>query len=518
MSLTIHKEELDQRQLAMTIEVPEERVDKEMRRLAKQLAKNIRIPGFRPGRAPYQVILKRFGKEGVRAQAVEEMLNNVLVEALDQEKIEPYARPTLDEMELEPTVVKLTVPLAPEVTLGDFRSERKEIEPIEVTDAAVDEALERFRQSKATTEEVERPAAEGDSVKLVGKGEIVPLEGEDEEGDINANNVLFDTEEGIDFILDKNTTFAETNFVDEIIGMSVGDEKSFTITYPEDYEVSDFAGRQAKFDLELISIENRTVPELDDELIQEAGFEDLDEMKAKYREDLVRQAEEGQKSETLEAWIDTLHESAELDYPPAAIEQELDEALEKLKEQVKSYQWEWADYLASQETTEAEIRETWREDTVRNFERSLVLSKFIEAERLKISDEELEAHVDKQLERFSDMEMDDNMRQAMRQMFLGQDGIQRVANEIMVNKAFDRIKLILEGNAPDLDALEAEEAAAAEAAKLERENPLLAPDDQDEETEAQGDDAADEKVAENPAVESEDDAEEEETKEEEAAE
>ena len=466
MSLTIHKEEMEQRQLALTIEVGEERVTNEMKRLARQLARNVRIPGFRPGKAPFQVILKRFGREGVRAQAVEEMLNDVLVEAMEQEELVPYARPTLDDLELEPTVFKVTVPLEPTVTLGDFREERKELDTVEISDEAVDQAIEDFRQGKAVTEEVDRPAAEGDIVTLSGKGTIVPQEDEevDEENpDVNANNVLFDSEDGLEFVLDDEQTFVGTSFVDEIIGLSVGDEKTFTITYPDDYEVSDFAGRQAQIEIEVLENKSRTVPDLDQELIEDAGYEDLEEMKAKYRENLENMAEQELKSQTLEEWIDVLHEAAELDYPPAAIEEELDQAVENLKQQVSSYNWDWDDYLSTQETTVADMREQWREDSVRNFERALVLREFIAAERLQVKNDELEAKVDEQMEQFADM--DDELREAMRNVYLGQDGIQRMANELMIDKAYERIQVILAGDAPDLDALEAEEEAERKAAE-----------------------------------------------------
>lgn len=495
MSLTIHKEEMEQRQLALTIEVGEERVTNEMKRLARQLAKNVRIPGFRPGKAPFQVILRRFGREGVRAQAVEEMLNDVLVEAMEQEELVPYARPTLDDLELEPTVFKVTVPLEPTITLGDFREERKELETVEISDEAVEQAIEDFRQGKAVTEEVDRPAEDGDIVTLSGKGTIVPLEDEevDEENpDVNANNTLFDTEDGLEFVLDAEQTFVGTSFVDEIVGLSVGDEKTFTITYPDDYEVSDFAGRQAQIEIEVLEIKSRTIPDLDQELIEEAGYENLEEMKVKYRENLENMAEQELKSQTLEEWIDVLHESAELDYPPAAIEEELDQAVENLKQQVSSYNWDWDDYLSAQETTVNEMREQWREDSVRNFERALVLREFIAAERLQIKNEELEAKVDEQMEQFSDM--DDELREAMRNVYLGQDGIQRIANEIMIDKAYERIQVILGGEAPDLDALEAAEEAERAAAEAALEAEAAAADE--EESAEEADAAEDEDVVE----------------------
>ncbi len=457
MSLTIHTEEMEKRQLAMTIEVDEARVTGEMKRVARKLAKDVRIPGFRPGKAPLQVILKRFGEEGVRTQAVEEMLQDVLVEALEESQVEPYVRPTLDDMEISPKVTfKLTIPLAPEVTLGDYRAIRKEIEPVAISEEAVDEAIERLRQSKATTEEVDRPAQAGDLIKIAGKGTIVPV-ADGDEADANADNVIFDSADGLEFVLDPEVTFAGTGFVDELIGLSTGDQKSFSIRYPDDYEVSDFAGREASFDVTVLNLQVREVPEIDEEFLQSAGFDTVDALREQYREDLETQAGEEQKSKVMEEWIDELSALATLNYPPAAIEEELDESLENLKKQVQSYGWEWSDYVRSQNISENDLREGWREDATRNFERAIVLREFIRAEKLKIGEEELDAMVDTQMSRFG--QLDDEMKQAMRNVFLSPEGVQRMANDIMVDKAYERITSILGGSAPDLDALEAGETA-----------------------------------------------------------
>ena len=109
MTLTIHKEEDEQRQLALTIEVEEKRVEQAMRKTARKLAGNLHVPGFRRGKAPYNVILRRFGRDAVRAEAVEEMIQPIFEEALDQLEEPPYAQANFDDMEMEPLVLKFTI-------------------------------------------------------------------------------------------------------------------------------------------------------------------------------------------------------------------------------------------------------------------------------------------------------------------------------------------------------------------------------------------------------------------------
>ena len=173
MTLTIQKEEDDKRQMKLTIEVDEARVERAMRQKANELAREIRIPGFRKGKAPYGVIVRRVGREYLRIEAVEDLVDEIFREVLAVEEIEPYAQPSMDDLEIEPLVMKFTVPLEPVVTLGAYREIRKEIEPIVISDEAVEEALEQVQTRHQTVEPVDRPIQAGDLVTFGGKGEFL---------------------------------------------------------------------------------------------------------------------------------------------------------------------------------------------------------------------------------------------------------------------------------------------------------------------------------------------------------
>ena len=192
MTLKIQTEQDDQRQLLMTIEVPEDRVEKQMRQTARKLAKEVSIPGFRRGKVPYQVLVKRIGRDALRTEAVEDMLQSVFTEALDEIDPDIYAPANFDDMEMEPLVLKFTIPLTPEVTLGEYRELRKEIEPVEVSEEALSEALERIQTQHQQLEDVDRPVEKGDMVTLSGKGELLPGEEEEEEPEAEAE----ETEDG----------------------------------------------------------------------------------------------------------------------------------------------------------------------------------------------------------------------------------------------------------------------------------------------------------------------------------
>lgn len=499
MTLTIHTEEDEQRQLKVTVEVPEERVEQQMKRTAREIARSVDIPGFRRGRVPYNIIVQRVGREALRSEAVEEILEPVFEETLAELDVTPYAQPKLDDLEMEPMVIKFTIPMEPTVELGDYRSIRRELPEVNVTDEAVQEALEHIRTHHEVLEPVDRPIEEGDVVTLSGTGKIA----EDDEVD-----VIFD-EERIELLMDPETTFAGTDFVKNLIGLEVGDHHEFTITFPEDEEEAaaatedlgddlleedveepdtgdveagdenagseagdSLAGEEASFSVTILDVKSRYLPELDDELAREEGdYESLDEMREAVRKDLWEQAEADARDELFDDVMEQVIDGAHIIYPPAVVEEEIDSMVQSLKQQVTRSGWEWSDYLMLQGETEDSLRESYQENAVERVKSGLVLRKFIEEERLSVEEDEVEDAIDERLsDRFDDNE---ELREQMRDFFRQGQGLEMVTGELVMDKVFDRMEAIVTGNAPSLEALaateEEEEAAPAEDAAAEEE-------------------------------------------------
>lgn len=467
MTLTIEKQEDEQRQLQLTIGVAETRIDQAMRQYAKKLARDLRIPGFRPGKAPYSIIMQRFGEEYLRYEVVEEMLNDLLQEALEAEQIVPYARPSLDNLDLSPTILYVTVPLEPLVDLGDYRAIRRDFPAVDVTEAAVDSAIEAVLERMGKVEEVERPAELGDSVKVTGVGALIPADAaEDWSVTHESEEQIFHDHNGTDFPLDAAKTFAGTEFVANLVGVQAGDERDFVITFPADYEVSDFSGRQAQFKLEILGVQSRDLPELTDELAKEVdeSYETIADLRAGERQKLQTAAESQARSDFLNEMVETLRAQATLTYSPTIVTVELEERVDEMKKQVKQYGWEWDAYLKMQNITEEDLHGRWRDDAVQQVERSLILRQLIQAEKLTVDAAEIEQAVDERMGRFGDME--DEMKATIRQLLLGENGLQTMANDLMLDKVLDRLKAIVAGNAPDLNELE-ELATADDAAEQE---------------------------------------------------
>lgn len=452
MTLTIETKEDDQRQLTMTVQVSEDQVEQAMRQSARKLGRDIHIPGFRQGKAPYSVILRRVGRDALRADVAEELIQPVFAEAIETSEVEPYGGPSLDNMELEPLIFTFTVPLAPEVELGAYRQIRKEVEPVSVTDEAVEEALEQIRNRHQIVEEVDRAAALDDLVTVSGKGELVakPADEESEEEAADAAPEVIFEEESIDLLLDSEKLFAGTSFVDNLVGLSVGETKSFNFVFPDDFQSEELGGREAAFEITILNVKNRELPELDDELAKQEGeYETLDDLRVFLRENLEKEALSQAKNDLMEEMTDNLLEDAKMVYPPAAVEAEIDGMMEQFKQQITRSGWTWEDYIKLQGGSDEKMREDFRDSAVKSLERRLVLRQLLVDENLTVEEADVEAAVEERLSGFGDNE---DLRKSMGDYFRTGYGFDMISSEILMDKAYSRIKLILAGEAPDLEA------------------------------------------------------------------
>ena len=505
MTLTIHREEDEQRQLTLKVEVAESRVQQAMKETARKLAKDIRVPGFRQGRAPYNVILRRFGAEAVRAEAVEELVPVIFEEVIAEADVaeDMYGQPSLMNMEMSPLSMEFIVPLSPMVTLGDYRAIRKEIEPIEIADAAVEEEIERIQNQHQKLETVERPAELGDVVTLQGTGVLTPLPKEeaateedeaaaeaealveeveeeeetavsDAESDAETataddtdeddydeddydedDEVIFD-EARRDFLLDSRKVFSGTPFVENLVGLSAGEETEFSFVFPEDYEEESLVGREVTFQLSVLEVKLREVPAIDDELAKLNGrFETLDELREGIRKDLYEQAEQQAADDLSEAFVDDLLEDATMIYPPAAVELEISEMFNNLKQQVSTSGWDFNDFLRLQGQTEDDVRENFRESADKRLKRRLVMRQMILDEKITVAQEDIDAAVEQRIARFGDNE---DIKRGMREYFTRGQGFEMLSGQILSDKINERVRAIVTGAAPDLAELVAETA------------------------------------------------------------
>lgn len=453
MTLKIHTQEDDARQLTVTVEVDEERVENAMRKAARKYASDLRIPGFRPGKAPYGVIRGIVGEDALRQEAVEALVPGVFTEVgahLDAAEVAVMsnARPSLDDIEYTPLVLKFTIPLEPVVVLGDYRSVRQSVEPVEITPDAIDEAIETLRQSRATTEESNAPAAIGDEITISGVGYL-----DDDEADI-----IF-REEEMALFLEADVVYEGTPFGEALIGMVVGEEKSFDIAFPDPYEPDpSLNGRTAHMRISLHKVVRHILPELSDEFAASLpqAYESLEELRTATAERLQREAREQQRNDVIEKFIQQLVENVEaLSYPRGAIEAQIDHQIDDIKQMVKRINWDWDDYLVQSGRSEAEMRDDFEDNAVTIVERGIVFDEFLRRERLSLSMAEIDAEIEARVATYDAPELRTHMAR-----YLRDNSNSMLFEQLMSEKVYARILAIYSGEAPELTTADDDETAA----------------------------------------------------------
>ncbi len=433
-NLKIDTQELEDRQVELTVEVPEDRVTAAKRSSAKRLSKDTRIPGFRPGKAPYEVIVSKFGEEVIFDEALDILGQEAYRDALENAELDPYAPGSLEEVvSRDPLVLRFTVPLVPEVELGEYREIRIPFEAPEVTDEAVESMLEELRQRQALIEPVERPAEDSDIVVLDIHGELI-----DEENDEDVELVK---QEGISILLDEETDFPFKGIYEHLLGIAEGDEKTVEHTFPDDYTSEDLQNKRASFQLKCGGVKSRLVPEWSDDLAQSVGeFEDLLDLRIKIRESLTEQATQEAESAYAEQVMESVMEGAQVTYPPMVLENEVDHLLRDLEMRLSSQNLAFDDYLKIEGKTTAEIRDDLKPAAQERVSRGLVLGQVVEEENLKVSDEDIDEQIERMLEPLGDSGSD-----SLREVFDTPEGRNRIGLDLLSKKAMDRLMAISKG-------------------------------------------------------------------------
>ena len=419
----------DSHELLLKVEVPQDRVERALRKLAKELGRRMRIPGFRPGKAPAQLIIARFGREALLQEVAEEMVEDIFAEVIqtvDEDKIVPGA--SLRSIDFDPLTYEFVVPLKPEVDLGDYRSLRVPIEPVDEAEVLkmVDDELHHLLEHNKLWQPVDRPVQYGDLVTIRIK---MTVDGETE----------LEQDEW-EFIPDEKDPTLAPEFDAAIVGMKPGETKTFTITFPEDSQ-SPWAGKTAEFEVEVKGVKSEELPELTDELVAEnTEFETIEAFKQALEEEARAHLQSAAERKLNEELFKQLRESSTIRYAPATLAFEVDD-LEQEREQIhKMYGFESTQQLLElQGKSREEYREELEPDARIRLEERLLLDAIAEQERLEASDYEMETYL---REAGLDPEQTEKLIDALKHEENYRAFIRRL---VLRKKAFELLKAIARG-------------------------------------------------------------------------
>ena len=356
--MKVSTENLENCQAVLTVEAEASELDKSLNEAYHHLVSEVSIPGFRRGKAPRDILVQHVGKKNWLGEAFEHLIPQLYKQAIESQELEPIARPEIEIVQTEPLVFKAMVSLKPEVKLGDCHSIRLEPCPVvKITRKEVIVALEEFRERQGAWVPVNRPSELGDLVTM------------DVDASVEGNPWL--NHKGVLYELDKDSRSPVPGFASHLLGAEKNEERTFSLTIPGDYLVKEMCDKESVFKVTVSEIKEKQLPELDDELAQHAGYDNLAAMKKKATADLRAQAEARNRMELKQKALDALVEISEVNYPPVLEEEEIT-ALLRDEAQRLGFR-ELAEYLKKSNKTEEELKQELRPVAKKRLIRSLVL-------------------------------------------------------------------------------------------------------------------------------------------------
>ncbi len=420
MSLQVEK--LEHNMAKLTIEMPAEELEKAIESAYQREKGKISIPGFRKGKAPRKLIEQMYGREIFYEDAANALIPEAYEEAYDEcgEKI--VSSPRVDIVQLEagkPFIFTAEVALKPAVALGTYKGVEVDRIDVNVADAEIDAEIDREREKNARTVEI--------SDRTVRDGDIATI---DFEGFVDG--VAFNGGKGTDYPLTIGSGAFIPGFEEALIGAEIGRETEVNVTFPEDYSAADLAGKAAVFKCTVRKLQEKQIPELNDDFVEEVSEESdtVEEYRAEIRKKLTGRKEAEAKTEKEDAVIDAVIETAEMDIPEAMVETQQRQMVQEFAQRMQAQGISMEQYMQFTGTTSQELLEQVKPQVLKRIKSRLVLEAVAAAEHMEATEEEYEEELKSMGEAYQ-METD-----KVKEM-LEEDGREQVMEDICVRKAME---------------------------------------------------------------------------------
>ncbi|OEV02757.1 trigger factor [Streptomyces oceani] len=373
-------ENLNPTRVRLTVEVPFEELKDSLDAAYKKINEQVTVPGFRKGKIPNRLIDQRFGRGAVLEEAVNDALPKFYQSAVEEGELNPLGQPEVDITDLkdnELLTFTAEVDVRPEIEIPDYSTIEVEVDTAEVSDEDVDEAVEQLRERFATTTVVERPAAEGDVVKVDLEARV--------DGEVLEDGVA----QGVDY------TIGSGELLDGIDDAVTGLEAGGSTTFTSELKGGSGAGQEAEIKVDVATVSSRELPEADDEFAEQASeFDTIAELREDSRKRLVESKQQTQATEAQEKVLDALIEMAEVPVPEKLLEDEISSRKHNLvNHQLGQMGLDLASYLQMQDKSEEDFDAELKEQAEKGIRTQFVLDELVNTEKLNVSQEELTEHL-----------------------------------------------------------------------------------------------------------------------------
>ena len=417
MSLQVEK--LEKNMAKLTIEVSAEDLDKAMEKAYQKQKSRISLPGFRKGKAPRKMIESMYGKGVFMEDAVNSLVPQEYTKALGECDLEIVSQPEINVTQMEPgkaLIFTADVAVKPEVTLGDYKGVEVPKSEIAVTDEEVDAEVKKEQDKNARTVAVEdRAAANGDITTIDFEGFV--------------DGVAFEGGKGTDYALTLGSGTFIPGFEDQLVGANTGDHVEVKVTFPEEYQAKELAGKEAAFQCDVKKIETKEVPELDDEFAKDVSeFDTLAEYKEDVKKKLTEKKEKEARTAKENAAVDKAIENAQMDIPELMTKTECRQMMDDFSRRMQQQGLSMEQYFQFTGQSMDKMMEDMKPQALKRIQTRLVLEKVAEAENIQPSEEEITEEIQKMADAYK-MEAD-KIREA-----IGESGLEQMKKDMAVQKA-----------------------------------------------------------------------------------
>ena len=421
--MSVQVENLEHNMAKLTIEVSADELEKAIEAAYKKEKNKISVPGFRKGKVPRAMIEKMYGAEIFYEDAANTVMQKTYPSAVDESGVDIVSRPTVDIVQIEkgkPFIYTAEVAVKPEVTLGKYMGVTVTKVDTSVSEEEIAAELENERNKNSRTVSVtDRPVQEGDTAVIDFEGFVdgVPFEGGKAEG--------HSLEIG-------SHTFIDT-FEDQLIGKNVGDDVDVNVTFPDQYQAPELAGKPALFKVKIHEIKAKELPELNDEFASEVSEkETLAELKEEIKERLEQAKEAEAKAQKEEEAIQKIIDKSEMDIPEAMIETQCETMLDEFAQRITQSGLSFEQYLQFSGTDVNGLKEQVRPEAVKRIQSGLVLEQIAKEENIEVSDADIDAEIEKMATAYG-MEAD-KLKE-----YMGEAEKKSMKNDLAITKAVELI-------------------------------------------------------------------------------
>ena len=380
--MKVIEKKVENSQALLTIEMTPAEVEASLERSYHRLVKKADIPGFRKGRAPRAVLEHHIGKDKLLDDALNDLLPQACEDALKEQEIQAFARPTVEVTKTEPLVFKATVPLPPSIELGDYHSIKDKPKPVRLKETDVNAIIDQLRHQRATWEPVERPVQLNDLV-------VIDVEG-------SADGKTFINQHGAQYPVRQDANYPAPGFAQKLLGMKRDEERQFSLKFPDGYGRSELSEKEASFRVKVFEVKEEKLPELDDEFAKGVNpeFETLEALRQQVSANLKQRAQDKARQDFEDRVIEAATKMSRVEYPPVLVDMEVDRMV---GQQVQRWQIaarspeEFRERLI--QTPVEKLREEYRPSATERVTQSLVLGQIAVEEKIEVSDQEVDNHI-----------------------------------------------------------------------------------------------------------------------------